>query len=497
MQSRGPWLFAAPDMKRLCHFRILVGLNALWLIALCVAAAPPSGAAQHHELNSIHTIQVASFGDTEAARAVRQHVIDRLHDHIQGVGLKVVPAGAPADAILRGDATIWATGSVSVEPHSHSYHQTNYNGYLSIELDDPQGEPLWSWLVTPSRFRSGPITRDLADHAATQLLAAVAAGETSPATDANARPGATPALRGAGATLPAPLYRRWFESSGFPVRYDAIGSEAGIEQLTSGSVDFAASDMPPLPQNPAHLLRFPTVVGGVVPIYNLPGLGRTLRLTPEILAGIYSGTIRNWNDPRIREANRGARLPSAPISVIHRSDGSGTTFVWTGYLSRVSPAWKTSVGSGARVEWPTGTGAAGSDGVADLVQKTPDSIGYVELIYAIQHQLAYAQVRNAAGQFILADLSSIAAAASEAAPSGGNDMRYSILNAAGKSAYPISTFTWILVPADAPGSPARATLAKLLAWALTSGQKQCASLGYVPLPREVADRALHQLDALK
>jgi phosphate ABC transporter phosphate-binding protein len=296
------------------------------------------------------------------------------------------------------------------------------------------------------------------------------------------------------------LYLQWFESSGIRVSYDAIGSEAGIQQLKERKLDFAASDMPLTSQEssgPMRVIQIPMVVGGVVPTYNLPGLGQELDLTPEVLAGIYSGKIRKWNDPAVRKSNPGAPLPNAEIAVIHRSDGSGTTFVWTSFLSAVSPDWKTSFGAGTRVAWPVGTGAEGNEGVAELVKKTPNAIGYVELIYAIQHQLEYASVRNPAGHFIRADLASITAAASEAAASADRGYRPSILNAPNKAAYPISTLTWILIPQDGLDPEKKPTIAYLLKWMLTSGQKQCASLGYPPLPREVAARALEALDQLK
>jgi phosphate transport system substrate-binding protein len=244
-----------------------------------------------------------------------------------------------------------------------------------------------------------------------------------------------------------------------------------------------------------HILHFPTVLGGVVPIYNLPGLDRTLNLTPQALAGIYSGAIRKWSDPRIRESNRGARLPDSDIVVAHRSDGSGTTYVWTSYLSLVSPEWKSQYGSGPRVNWPVGTGAAGNDGIAQFVSKTPYSIGYAELIYAIQHELTYAAVRNSAGLFIKADLASITAAASGTSPSP--DFRFSILNAPGKGAYPISTFTWLLVPAQQSDPQKQATIAAFLRWMLTTGQKQCEALGYAPLPRAVSSRELDAVNQIK
>jgi phosphate ABC transporter phosphate-binding protein len=438
---------------------------------------------------------VASLGEEARARAVRQRIVQRLQ---KSGHVKLVDDPAAADAELRGASSIWATGTVVIDPHSTSSRQTNYLGYVSMQLVGKGNQPLWSYLVTPSRFRSGSITDDLADHAATRLLNAIENGDSGTMAPV-AGPGPTVALQAAGATLPAPLYLQWFESSGIRVAYSAVGSEAGIQQLKEGKVDFAASDIPVTSQEsaPMPVTEIPTVVGGVVPIYNLPGLGQELDLTPEVLAGIYSGKIRKWNDAALRKSNPGAPLPNAEIAVIHRSDGSGTTFVWTSFLSAVSPEWKASPGSGLHVVWPAGTGAKGNEGVAELVKKTPNSIGYVELIYAIQHQLEYASVRNPAGRFIRADLASLTAAASEAAASPDREYRTSILNSPNKAAYPISTFTWILVPQEGAGPEKRAAIAGLLKWMLTSGQKQCASLGYPPLPREVAARALAAVDQLK
>jgi phosphate ABC transporter phosphate-binding protein len=444
-------------------------------------------------LRSIHTLAVASLGDEAQARAVRHRIVERLE---KSGRIKLVEDPLAADAELRGTSTVWATGSVVIDPRSNSSRQTNYLGYVSIELVGKGNQPLWSYLVTPSRFRSGGITTDLADHAAARLLNAIESGESGTMAPPK---GSIPhvALHAAGATLPAPLYLQWFESSGISVSYDAIGSEAGIEQLKDGKVDFAASDMPLTNPEPMRVIQIPTVVGGVVPIYNLPGLGRELDLTPEVLAGIYSGKIQKWNDPAVRKSNPGAPLPNAEIAVIHRSDGSGTTFVWTSFLSAVSPEWKTSFGAGVHVDWPVGTGAKGNEGVAEMVKKTPNAIGYVELIYAIQHHLEYASVRNPAGRFIRADLASITAAASEAAASPDREFRFSILNALNKAAYPISTFTWILIPQEGLDPEKKRTITGLLKWMLTSGQKQCASLGYPPLPREVAARALAAVDQLK
>ena len=448
-------------------------------------------------LNRIHKIQVASMGDGASAQALRQRIVDRLSKSGQ---LKVVESLTDADVSLRGTSSMWATGTISLSPHSRSASQTIYEGFLSVELVNKDGQTLWSYLLTPSHFRTAGIIDDLADQMVSRLLAAIRGGAAGSSSPAAAIPASHIALHAAGSTLAAPLYRKWFQSSGMSVDYDAVGSEEGIKQLAEGNVDFAASDMPLTAQNTPEGLRviqIPTVLGGVVPIYNLPGMARPLRLTPQTLAGIYSGAIRKWNDPSIVEANRGAHLPDAEIAVVHRSDGSGTTFVWTSFLSLASPEWKSSVGSGAHVSWPTGTGAAGNEGVADLTQKTPNSIGYVELIYAIQHELNYASVRNPAGEFIKADLASITAAATGATAGKGDDLRFSILNAPGNDAYPISTFTWLLVPLRGATPEKKSAIADLLNWALTSGQKQCASLGYAPLPRQVVASELRAVDAWK
>jgi phosphate ABC transporter phosphate-binding protein len=467
------------------------------LLAVFALAVVGNGSAQIAEnLRSIHTLAVASLGDGAQEKALRHRIVERLE---KSGRLKLVEDPAAADAELRGASGIWATGSVVIDPHSSSSRQTNYLGYVSMEVFGKGNQPLWSYLVTPSRFRSGSITDDLADHAAARLLNAIEKGESG-AVAPVAGPRPNVALQAAGATLPAPLYLQWFLSSGISVAYNPVGTEAGLQQLKEGKVDFAASDFPVTGQEPPFPMRvieIPTVVGGVVPIYNLPGLGRELDLTPEVLAAIYSGKIHKWNDPALRKSNPGAALPDAEIAVIHRSDGSGTTFVWTSFLSSVSPEWKASPGSGPHVAWPAGTGAQGNEGVAELVKKTPNAIGYVELIYAIQHQLEYASVRNPSGRFIKADLASITAAASEAAASPDREFSFSILNARNKAAYPISTFTWIVVPQEGGDPQKRAAIAGLLKWMLTSGQKQCASLGYPPLPREVAARALAALDQLK
>jgi len=471
--------------------RIVLGLLPLLYVSCATAQS----------LSGIHAIQVEFSPDSSPIEEIRARIDQQLGKN----HLKAVNDAASADAILRLTANVWATGTVSANPRSNSTRVTNYQGYLSAELTGKDNRTLWSYLVTPNRLRDESFTDDLADQLVSRLLAAIRSGIPNPGARSAAVSGVHAALHAAGATLPAPLYLKWFESfaqdqPGVSIAYDAIGSEAGIEQIEAGKVDFAASDMPlskDTTSSGTHILHFPTVLGGVVPIYNLSGLDRPLNLTPQVLAGIYSGAIRRWNDPRIRESNHGIRLPDAEIAVVHRSDGSGTTYVWTSYLSLASPEWKSQYGSGTRVNWPLGRGAAGNAGVAQLVSNTPNAIGYVELIYAIQHQLNYAAVRNPAGQFIKADLASITAAASEASTSENHDFRISILNAPGKYSYPISTFTWLLVPVQQSDSQKQAAIAAFLHWMLTTGQKQCESLGYAPLPRAIVTRELDAVNQLK
>jgi phosphate transport system substrate-binding protein len=306
-------------------------------------------------------------------------------------------------------------------------------------------------------------------------------------------------LIGAGATFPYPLYQKWI--AGFGARlpdvmidYHPIGSGAGIELLRRGEVDFAASDAPLSDQQiaafPQKVRQIPTVVGGVVPIYHLDGEVRDLRFTAEMLAGIYLGRIKRWNDPRLKAAGGGIALPGRDIVVVHRSDSSGTTYVWTDYLSKVSPEWRSSAGAATEIAWPSGVGAAGNEGVAERVGKTPDSIGYVEFIYALHQHLSYGAVRNASGRFVYADLDSLPAAAQGLQPSPPGELRRSITNAPGRRAYPIAAFTYFIVP-EAFADGAKATLmAKFLQWTLTVGQKQCAALGYAALPEQVAKQAL-------
>lgn len=304
-------------------------------------------------------------------------------------------------------------------------------------------------------------------------------------------------LVGAGATFPAPLYEKWFATFGgerqdFRIRYEAVGSEAGVRRFKDREADFAASDMPLSDAQLAALrrpvLQLPSSLGAVVPIYHIEGLNGDLRLTAEALAGIYLGRVKRWNDPAIQSANTSLRLPGRQISVVHRSDGSGTTFVWTDYLSKVSAEWKGAAGSGTTIRWPVGSGAEGNEGVAQRVRDTPDSIGYVEFIYALFNRLNYAPVRNASGNFVEAGVESIAAAAAGRARDMPPNFQVSLTDAPGRKSYPIASFTYLLIPARAGDAKKDAFLRELLAWILTSGQRQAAALGYGSIPAEVVAR---------
>jgi phosphate transport system substrate-binding protein len=316
---------------------------------------------------------------------------------------------------------------------------------------------------------------------------------------APAASGAQLSLAGAGSTFAAPLYQDWLES--FEERhpevhtsYQGVGSQEGIELLQQGKVDFAGSDVAlsdsEMDALHAHFDHVATVLGAVVPAYNLPALGRDLRFTPAVLADIYLGKITRWNAPELRALNHGVSLPDEPIVVVHRSDGSGTTATFTAFLSATSPAWKSAAGSGMRVAWPTGEAAQGNDGVAAKVAATPGALGYMELTWAIRSELNYGMVRNAGGNFVQANLTTLSAAA--AAVGSAADLRTSLVNARGRDAWPITTFTWILLPAAADNPQKTAALHDLLRWMLTAGQKECSGLGYLPLPREIADRELRE-----
>ena len=300
-------------------------------------------------------------------------------------------------------------------------------------------------------------------------------------------------LNGAGATFPNPMYSKWFSEyhklhSDVQINYQPIGSGGGIHQVIVGTVDFGASDMPmsddQLKEAKFKVLNIPTVMGAVVPAYNIPGVSGEVKFTPEALAGIFLGTITKWNDKAITGANSGANFPDKDIIVVHRSDGSGTSFIWTDYLSKVSADWKSQVGSGTSVKWPRGLGGKGNEGVAGSIRQLPGSIGYVELIYAAQNNITYGSVRNSSGNFMKASLAGVTAAAASA-PKMPADFRVSITNAPGKDAYPISSFTWLLIPAQSKDAAKGKILHDFLNWMVTDGQKMTTELTYAPLPDEV------------
>jgi phosphate transport system substrate-binding protein len=321
---------------------------------------------------------------------------------------------------------------------------------------------------------------------------------------------ATLSINGAGATFPNPIYSKWFDdyhkkNPDIEINYQSIGSGGGIKQVTEGTVDFGATDGP---MNDEQLkafqdkhgfpiLHFPTVLGADVPTYNISGVSGELNFTPEALAGIFLGKVTKWNDPLIAGANKGVNLPGNDIVIVHRSDGSGTSYIWTDYLSKVSDEWKNKVGKGTSVNWPVGLGGKGNEGVAGLVKQTPNALGYVELIYAIQNKMPYGKVKNSSGEFIKADLPSVTAAAAGAAKNIPDDFRVSITDAPGKGAYPISSFTWLLIPSKFYDTAKRDAIKGFLKWMLTDGQNEVEALSYARLPKEVVAKEMKAIDTIQ
>jgi phosphate transport system substrate-binding protein len=313
-------------------------------------------------------------------------------------------------------------------------------------------------------------------------------------------------INAAGATFPAPIYQKWFQDFNkmhpdIQINYQAIGSGGGIRQLTEGTVDFGASDMPMTDEQLSKVtkykvLHFPTVLGGIVPTYNVPG-AESLKFSGETLAGIYLGNIKKWSDAALKKDNPGANLPNEDITVVHRSDGSGTSFVFTDYLSKVSGEWKMKVGANTSVNWPVGLGGKGNEGVAGLVKQTPNSIGYVELIYAAQNKMEYGSIKNAAGNFVKADVTTVTEAAAGAAKEIPADFRVSITNAPGKNAYPISTFTWLLIPDTISDATKKKAVKDFLAWMMTAAQADAPALSYAPLPKPIVAKEQKQIALIK
>jgi len=338
--------------------------------------------------------------------------------------------------------------------------------------------------------------------------------ESSAATTAGAEAGAAAtvapkakvALNGGGSSFINPVMTKWTSeyqkvAPNVEINYQSIGSGGGIRQLMVHTVNFGATDAPltddQLKEAKSPIVHVPLVMGAVVPTYNLPAQSHEIRFTPEALAGIYLGTIKAWNDPKITAANTDLKLPATPIVVVHRSDGSGTTFVWTDYLSKVSPEWKTKVGAATSVNWPTGLGGRGNEGVSGTVKQTPGAIGYVELTYAIQNKMPAGEVKNRAGNFIKPSIDAVTAAAAGYVPSLPDDLRYSIVDSPGPTAWPIAGTTWAALYQDMPAGPERTATVTFLRWAIHDGQKFCSALDYAPLPAELVAKADAKLNLVE
>ena len=313
-------------------------------------------------------------------------------------------------------------------------------------------------------------------------------------------------INGAGATFPYPIYSKWFAEynkikSSVQINYQSIGSGGGIRQLTNQTVFFGATDGPMTPEQmqgaPGKILHLPTVLGAVVPIYNLPGASGEIKFNGPVLADIFLGKITKWNDPAIAKLNSGVKLPATDITVVHRSDGSGTSYIWVDYLAKVSPEWLKKVGVATSVNWPVGLGGKGNEGVSGLVQQTPGSLGYVELIYALQNKIAYGSVQNSDGEFVRATIQAVTAAAGAAVKNMPKDFRVSITNAPGKGVYPISSFTWLLLYENPKDKAQSKIMVDFMKWALTDGQKFAGDLGYAPLPPEIVKLEMDALATIK
>ena len=333
------------------------------------------------------------------------------------------------------------------------------------------------------------------------MLAAVAAATVAAATIT-----AQSQINGAGATFPNPIYTKWFSEYNklhpdVRINYQSVGSGAGIRQLTNRTVFFGATDGPmtndQLLAAPGKILHFPTVIGSVVPIYKIAGVGDGLKFTGPVLASIFMGTITKWNDPQITAINPGVNLPATDITVVHRSEGSGTTYVFADYLAKTSPEWKKTVGVATALKWPVGVGAKGNEGVAGLVSQTPGSIGYVEPVYATQNNITFGDVQNMGGKFVRSSIDAVTAAAAAAAAQMPPDFRVSITNAPGDAAYPIASFTWLLFYENPQDKAQAKVMVEFMKWALTDGQKFASELGYSPLPRAVVDLELKALTKIK
>jgi phosphate transport system substrate-binding protein len=313
-------------------------------------------------------------------------------------------------------------------------------------------------------------------------------------------------ITAAGATFPYPIYSKWFTEynalhPNVKINYQSLGSGAGVLQTSEGTVDFGASDMPVTDDKIAaakvKFMHIPTVLGAVVPVYNIPGVSKELNFSGDEIADIYLGKITKWNDPRLVKDNPGVNLPNAGILPVYRSDGSGTTYIFTDYLSKVSPGWASTVGKNSSVKWPAGVGAKGNEGVAGMVRQSPNSFGYVELIYALQNKMAYGAVKNAAGKFLQGSPEGVTAAAAAAAKTMPADYRVSITNAPGAASYPISSFTYLLIPLKFADSAKATAMKDFLTWMLQHGESEATGMDYAPLPAQVQTMVKHTITTIK
>jgi phosphate transport system substrate-binding protein len=465
----------------------------LCLVAFCMVLGSAL-AWQTLPATRIRQIYVEPFATKGGSEKFREDVIAELR---KKASVSIAANEADADAILAGGGEVWIKGYRSHNPQLGNVPANGtpiYTGFLSIELRDKNGETLWSYLATPPPA-SGDVAKDLSTQIARELGEFLARGELPSRATPLSQP--TTVLKGAGATFPLPVYKRWItnyqiEVPTVQITYDPIGSEAGVRKLLEDTVDFGASDSPDVihelaPAEEQKYLFFPSVVGAVVPVVNLPGLPSDIAFTPEALAGIYLGKITKWNDPILMRSNRGLHLPNLDIEVVHRADGSGSTYAWTDYLSKTSPEWKAKVGTSLTPKWPVGREATGNEGVSELVKEQSGSIGYVEFIYALQNHLSYGRVRNRDGKFVAASLESIGAAATPSMKAS-DGFKVSIVDAPGADAYPICSFTWIVVPERSSHDTKRKALAGFLQWMLGPGQRQAAALGYLPLPKDIVSQ---------
>ena len=469
---------------------------AAWCAACLVAAG--AAAQRRAEAPSTSRIYVEPFPAGQDAEKLRNALVDQLRK-VRGVTIASDPSAV--DAKLSGDGAVWIKGYRSLNPRSGRFPSNGtaiFGGYLSVELTDIGGDTFWSYLVSENA------TEDVFVNLAKKIV--------KPLSDAlQSRNGVTAAtttesratLQGAGATFPAPIYNKWFAAyahRGVAITYEAVGSEEGIRKLLSGDADFGACDHPDIlrqlsGEHTGDYVIVPSVVGAVVPIVNLPGFSGEIVFTPETLAGIYLGRITKWSDPAMRQANRGQRLPDLDIIVVHRAEGSGTTYNWTDYLAKASREWQSRVGVSLSPTWPTGRAATGNEGVAKLVTEVPGAVGYVEFIYAVQSHIGYGRVKNRHGEAVAASLDSIATAANSAIATGGRPAP--IIDSAAAGAYPIASFTWLAVPRRIADSDKRTALTDFLRWMLGPGQRQAAALGYLALPNAVAAQAAASLSEIR